>query len=163
MFCMMACSTVPSRGAWVASQFAACSPTAPGMLRATMAGCARDVAAHVAGEEPRAQVVVAARRGGDQHGERLAAIEVRHRIGSGRQRERPCQHQRGGGQTARRHGEPRRAGVETMQNRKESTPPPWRPMVAQPERLAAAGRQSAMTWRSNVGSRKNPPPLKGRS
>jgi hypothetical protein len=38
MFCMIACTTVPSRGATVASQLAACTPTAPGMLRATIEG-----------------------------------------------------------------------------------------------------------------------------
>ena len=41
---------------------------------------AGNVLAHVAGDEARAQVVVAARRGGDDHPDGLAAVEVGHRL-----------------------------------------------------------------------------------
>ena len=74
-------------------------------------GLPGDVPAHVTRNEPRAQVVVAARRGRDQHGERLAAIEVRHRIGGRRQRQRKRQRDRYGEQTTRRHERPRRARI----------------------------------------------------
>src|SRR5262249_54412850 len=42
-----------------------------------------DVTAHVTGDEPRAQVVVAAGRGRDHHAQRLAAVEVSDRLGGG--------------------------------------------------------------------------------
>ena len=38
MLVMIMCSVVPSRGAMAASQFAALTPPAPGMLRGTIAG-----------------------------------------------------------------------------------------------------------------------------
>ena len=48
---------------------------------------ARNVPADMARNEPCAQVVVAAGRGRDQHGQGLAAIEIRHRVRGRRQRQ----------------------------------------------------------------------------
>ncbi len=57
-------------------------------------GLARNMTPNVAGDQPRAQVVVAARRGRDQHGQRLAAIEIGDRIGGGGRRQPGRQRQK---------------------------------------------------------------------
>jgi len=43
-------------------------------------GLARDMAADVTGEQPRAQVIVATRSGRDHHADRLATIEIGNRL-----------------------------------------------------------------------------------
>ena len=104
-------------------------------------GLARDVPADVARQQPRAQVIVAARRGRDQHGQGLAAIEIRHRIGGSRQRQQ-CERerQRCGRQAARGHDRTRRTGACEQWKTKGIRAAATAPMVAGFTPRRSAGR-----------------------